>query len=246
MYCSANSGLNDRQLTGRDEGHLLGLVDGLCLQQDAADAFIALQADAARAGFELKIASGFRSFERQLAIWNDKAAGRRAVHDDRGRAVEIGDLEPEQQLHAILRYTALPGASRHHWGTDIDVYDAAALAEGGVVELVPEEVGAGGVFDPLHCWLDKQMASDQSRGFFRPYYRDTGGVAVERWHLSFAPLARLCEKQIGPYLLRRSWEDIPQGQSLALAEQVHGLLDELCQRYVFTGDDWCSTSASGL
>ena len=67
--------LNPRQLTGLDETHLVMLADGHRLQREVARAFTALQSDARNAGFELSIASSFRPFYRQLAIWNGKAAG---------------------------------------------------------------------------------------------------------------------------------------------------------------------------
>ncbi len=35
-----------------------------------------------------------------------------------------------ERVAAILVWSALPGASRHHWGTDCDVIDAAALPPG--------------------------------------------------------------------------------------------------------------------
>ena len=54
-------------------------------------------------------------------------------------------------------FSALPGASRHHWGTDIDVYDANAVSSDYVVQLSLKEVGSGGVFDSLHKWLDLLM-----------------------------------------------------------------------------------------
>ena len=50
------------------------------------------------------------------------------MHDDAGRAVVLAHLSPLEQLQAILRFSALPGTSRHHWGTDLDVYDAAVIA----------------------------------------------------------------------------------------------------------------------
>ena len=62
--------LNPQQLTGQDGDHLVTLPCGNRLQQEVALAFAALQADARAAGFELAIASSYRSFARQLAIWN--------------------------------------------------------------------------------------------------------------------------------------------------------------------------------
>ena len=119
--------LNPRQLTGREETHLVELPSGHRLQAAAATAFTALQRDARAAGFDLAIASSFRSYSRQLAIWNGKAGGLRKVHDDAGHEVDINALAAPERLRAILRFSAIPGTSRHHWGTDLDVYDAAAL-----------------------------------------------------------------------------------------------------------------------
>jgi LAS superfamily LD-carboxypeptidase LdcB len=126
--------LDARQLTGLDESHLVSTMGNHRLQADVADAFAHLQRDAASAGFELVIASSFRSFSRQLLIWNAKAAGERPVHDDAGTALDMAVLPVQEQLHAILRYSALPGTSRHHWGTDLDVFDAAALHQGQEVQ----------------------------------------------------------------------------------------------------------------
>ena len=105
----------------------------------------------------------------------------------------MASLSAEQQLHAILRFSAIPGTSRHHWGTDLDVFDAAALPQDYQLQLSPQEVAPGGMFDPLHCWLDQRMAAGEVHGFFRPYGQDRGGVAPERWHLSYAPMAAGCE-----------------------------------------------------
>ncbi|NCF18123.1 MAG: D-alanyl-D-alanine carboxypeptidase family protein, partial [Haliea sp.] len=90
--------LTAAQLTGRDESHLVTLPCGHRLLEAAAEAFTALQADARAAGFDLVISSSFRSFDRQLAIWNAKASGDRAVHDERGRPVAMAALSAREQL----------------------------------------------------------------------------------------------------------------------------------------------------
>ena len=38
-----------------------------------------------------------------------------------------------------MRWSAIPGSSRHHWGTDLDVYDAAAVTPDYQVQLTPQE-----------------------------------------------------------------------------------------------------------
>ncbi len=231
--------VTDALLTGRDEQSLVDMAGGHRLQQPAAEAFARLQADAAEAGFQLAVASSYRSFERQCLIWNGKASGRRPVHDDEGNPVAMDDLPEALQLRAILRFSALPGTSRHHWGTDIDVYDAAAIPADYQVQLTPAEVAPGGFFDELHCWLDQRMTAGRSHGFYRPYSEDRGGVAPERWHLSYAPLARACEPGPGRAALLAAWDTLAAGESLALRQAVEVELEEILARYVRVPADWC-------
>lgn len=227
--------LTAEQFTGRDEGHLVALPCGQRLGEEAAAALSLLQRDARDAGFELTVASGFRSFDRQLAIFNGKACGQRPVHNDRGESIDLQCLDNVQALHAIMRFSALPGTSRHHWGTDLDVFDAAALPRDYRVQLTPEEVAPGGLFDPLHNWLDTRMTSGTSHGFYRPYAQDRGGVAPERWHLSFAPQAQALAHQLTPQLLLQAWA----GVELSLREAIEGDLQALLARYVDVAEGWC-------
>jgi LAS superfamily LD-carboxypeptidase LdcB len=231
--------LTARQLTGLDKSHLVAVPGGQQLQPAAAAAFLALQADAREAGFELAVASGYRSFARQCVIFNGKVSGARPVYDDNGAIVDLLPLAPAQRLAAILRYSAIPGTSRHHWGTDLDVYDAAAVAPGYRLQLSPAEAAADGVFGSLHRWLDGRMAENRSRGFFRPYSHDRGGVAPERWHLSFAPLALTCAAGLTAEVLRQSWDDAAPAQELLFREEIERDLPQLLARYVVVPPDWC-------
>lgn len=231
--------LKPEQLTGRDDSHLVTLPCGNRLQQAAALAFAALQVDVRAAGFELAIASSFRSYQRQLAIWNGKVRGERKVTDDAGSEIDLATLSPQQQLHAILRYSAIPGTSRHHWGTDLDVFDAAALPRDYRLQLSPQEVAAGGMFDALHCWLDQRMAAGECHGFYRPYASDRGGVAPERWHLSYAPLAVGCAVRLDMGCLGQCWDDIQAGEELMLREEIDANLAAIMARYVLVDEGWC-------
>lgn len=234
--------LNPRQLTGLDDSHLVTLPNGHRLREEVADAFGALQADARDAGFELAIASSFRSFERQLAIWNGKASGERSVYDDEGSPLSLAGVPPAEQLRAILRFSAIPGTSRHHWGTDLDVYDAGAVSPDYEVQLSLTEVSAGGPFDALHNWLDARMAAGESHGFYRPYETDRGGVAPERWHLSYAPLAVSCADTLHADILRSSWDD-PDTGDLLLRGEIESALADIIRSYVSVPDDWCPAYA---
>ncbi|MFN2287565.1 MAG: M15 family metallopeptidase [Chromatocurvus sp.] len=234
--------ISDAQLTGLDASHLREVADGHWLHPLAAEALAALQRDAAGEGFDLAVASSYRSFSRQARIWNGKLNGERPVHDDLGRPLDMPALTVMDRVAAVLRFSALPGASRHHWGTDLDVFDAAALPAGSEVHLLPSEVCAGGPFDPLHCWLDKRMAQGASHGFFRPYGLDRGGVAPERWHLSFATLSRDLELRVTPQLLRWAWE----GKTIAYRQVLDRDLAQILARYVAVPPDWAAMSGSEL
>lgn len=228
-----------KQLGGLDDGALQTLPSGHRLLPEVADAFARLQQRAAVAGFELQVASSYRDFHRQLSIWNGKARGERAVHDDAGAAVDMAALPAEQQALAILRFSALPGTSRHHWGTDLDVYDAAAVPADYQVGLTPQEVAPGGVFDAFHCWLDERIAADESDGFFRPYNEDRGGVAAERWHLSYAPLAQRCAQQITPETVGEIWRMGLSGEAIELAQVIEPQLAAIMKRFVEVPSSWC-------
>ena len=171
-------------LTGRSEAHLQLWRDeaGECLLHAAViEPLVALRRQAARAGICLCVASGFRSFERQLRIWNAKARGERAVLDACGHPLVWASLSARDRVRAILRWSALPGASRHHWGTDIDVWDPVAAGEGYRLRLETEEYAPGGPFADLAAWLDTWCGADD--GFTRPYMGRRCAVADEPWHL---------------------------------------------------------------
>ncbi|GKX58468.1 M15 family metallopeptidase [Leminorella grimontii] len=213
------------ELTGQSDGHLTALSGNHRLQPEAASAFLSMQAAAKEAGFDLQPASTFRDFARQQKIWNDKFNGLRPVLDADSRPMDISTLSEEQRCCAILRWSALPGASRHHWGTDLDVYDPDLLSEGKKLHLEPWEYERGGYFYALTRWLDVNMAR---YGFYRPFVNDAGGVAVEPWHLSYFPLSEKLSTQLTPKLLLSAWE----GQEIAGYDWLSTHLDEVFQRYI--------------
>jgi LAS superfamily LD-carboxypeptidase LdcB len=219
-------------LVGLTETHLCTADDaarlGARVHRDVVAPFERLKAAAAREGFDLAILSGFRGFEQQLSIWNRKASGQRAVLDSDARPLDITTLTPRELVFTILRWSALPGASRHHWGTDLDVYDRAATPAGYEVELVPAEVNPGGIFGRLHAWLDGRIAEGTAQGFFRPYDRDRGGVAPERWHLSHSPVAVPYRHLLTTDVLRATIQPAP----MLLKDEVLRHLDQIFERFV--------------
>jgi LAS superfamily LD-carboxypeptidase LdcB len=179
--------LSPEQLTGRVRSHVMELPEPRCtLHPTAARAFLRLRAEAAKSGIDLTPASTFRDFNRQLTIWNDKYYGKRPLLDAAARPLDPTRLNDGQIVEAILLWSALPGSSRHHWGTEIDVIDREVLPAGHQPQIVPQEYQPGGIFERLGAWIPQHCADF---GFFLPYDVDRGGVQPEPWHLSYAPVS---------------------------------------------------------
>ena len=179
--------LSAQQLTGRAATHVREVPELKSrLHADAIEPALALRAAAAEEGIDLAIASSFRDFERQLGIWNAKFRGELPLLDREGRPLVAANLDERARVDAILLWSALPGASRHHWGTDFDVYDRSTIAPDYRVQLTMAEFTGDGPFARLNDWLGLNLARF---GFFRPYTTDRGGVHPEPWHLSYAPVS---------------------------------------------------------
>ena len=218
------------QLLGLDESHLILVGRGPHrLTAATAAAFNDMQVAAAYEGFNLQAASSWRSFERQLAIWNGKWRGERPLLDADNQPLDALQLDDMERLHAILRWSALPGTSRHHWGTDLDIYDPDCLPVGTRLALEPWEYEAGGWFADLGEWLGDHMADF---GFFLPYAKPLDaaqGVAYEPWHISFAPES--AEQRLDPDALALCLQQADiEGKECILAH-----LDEILARYVTAG-----------
>jgi len=218
------------QLTGRSRTHLSELASPPCvLHEDVVAPFLAMRAAAAADGLDLTAFSSFRDFDRQLGIWNGKFRGERPMQDRTGLPLDALTLTPESRVTAILWWSALPGASRHHWGTDFDVLDARAMPAGYKLQVVPAEYGPGGPFHRLTTWLDAHM---NAFGFFRPYTTDRGGVSPEPWHLSYAPVARRAQAAFSADKLR----SVLAGSAIEGKDEVLAALDRNFANYVVNID----------
>jgi LAS superfamily LD-carboxypeptidase LdcB len=217
---------NALTLTGRAADHVVAVPElRLTLHRAVVRPFLALRAAAAREGLDLVAASSFRDFAAQLRIWNEKWLGARVLLDRAGRPLNAAVLAPKRRVDAILIWSAAPGTSRHHWGTDLDVWDRAAVPADYRLQLVPEEYAAGGPFGRLSAWLDRHMGR---HGFYRPYVRDRGGVQPEPWHLSHAPTAAEASRRLRLATLYRALEPAEvEGKSALLAR-----LPVVYRRYV--------------
>ncbi|GAL06818.1 D,D-carboxypeptidase family protein [Photobacterium aphoticum] len=215
------------QLTGQDTSHLVVInpTNNQMVHADMAPAMLALQAAAREAGFDMRLASAFRPFDRQLWIWNNKFTGQRPILDSHSQPLDPDTLTDVEKIHAILRWSALPGGSRHHWGTDVDVYAANCLPEGTSLQLEPWEYEAGGHQHAFAQWLHRTMPEF---GFYLPYAQERQGVACEPWHISYYPISQHLLQQLTPDMLKRTL----QATDIAGKSQILANLDTLYTRYI--------------
>jgi LAS superfamily LD-carboxypeptidase LdcB len=218
--------VNEGELTGQARTHISAVADPACLlHAQVVTPFLNLRRAAQADGIDLVPMSSFRDFARQLVIWNGKFSGERPMYDAAGALLEAGALTAMERIDAILLWSALPGASRHHWGTDLDLVDRGAPAAGYQIKLTREEFAPGGPFARLDQWLDAHAARF---GFFRPFKGLRSGVQPEPWHFSFAPIAEQARRSLSPAVLHAAIAGAP----LLGKEAVLARLDELHARYV--------------
>jgi LAS superfamily LD-carboxypeptidase LdcB len=180
--------ITKHNLMGLDDCHLIECQFQHKLQPQVCLAFKEMQRAALADGIDCQIVSAYRGFTQQLAIWQKKWAGEKVLLDINEKPLEFSSLNDEDKLHAILTWSALPGTSRHHWGTDLDVYDRHSVKQCAVpFQLVQTEYeAANGPCFMLNNWLSQHA---EKFGFNRPYQDYHGGVAAEPWHLSYQSLA---------------------------------------------------------
>ena len=149
------------QLIGLDDSKLVNIKDDprrmsvLMCDRDVAKALPDLFSDAFDKGFELRIASAYRSFYKQFKIFDDKFKGKRPVLDANENPMDISSLSDEQKVLEIIRFSAIPGFSRHHFGTDLDIYAVNLLPEGKQLELTAREYQKGNYFYKLGQYLSQ-------------------------------------------------------------------------------------------
>ena len=221
--------LTPDMLTGKSREHLVNLPTPYSphhfLQAKAMKAFQGLQQSAVKNGFNLQPASSFRDFARQQLIWNGKFNGERKVHDDVGNALDLSRLDDWQKSQAILRWSALPGASRHHWGTEIDIFDPDLLPQEKSLQLEPWEYEKGGYFFELSEFLTENLPHfDFSLPFMQmPAEKKIGR---EPWHISYMPLAEKAKQLFSAEVLLQAWEKEEIGGKATLQQHLPQIFEQ--------------------
>lgn len=162
------------------------------LRREAAEAWLSMVNSALPDGIELFPVSATRNFEKQKNIWENKWIGKTPVNKlDEAYFASLPDAEKAKE---IMKYSAMPGTSRHHWGTDIDINSVEP-------EYFDSDEGK-----KVYIWL---QVNASKFGFSQPYTVKNEerllGYEEEKWHWSYLPLAR---PMLNAYLKQIHYTDI--------------------------------------
>ncbi|MBX2946473.1 MAG: M15 family metallopeptidase [Cyclobacteriaceae bacterium] len=155
----------DARFVRLDDQHTGGSAKGAYLRKETYEAFIRMAEAAKEDGVKLTIISATRNYFQQKAIWERKWMAEASIKNEADRAKKI------------LLFSSMPGTSRHHWGTDMDLND------------LNNEYFDSGEGLKIYEWL---KAHAHEYGFCQPYTSKVNGrtgYEEERWHWSYTPLS---------------------------------------------------------
>ena len=163
------------ELIGKGNPNIVGNSYTSKMHRDTAAALELMQEAAALENIQIEVVSAYRSFQRQKEIFEGKYV----------RFTNEG-LTPVQAIDKIIAYSTIPGTSRHHWGTDIDIIDGNAPRPKRVLQ--PKNFHGKGPFCKLKEWLNVHA---ESFGFYEVYTDNPHrkGFEYEPWHFSYAAVS---------------------------------------------------------
>lgn len=174
-FNSFSSEFTRNQLLGKGNPDIVGNSYTSKMHKSAKVAFEKMRVEAAKENIKLEVVSAYRSFQRQKEIFERKY-----------RQFTNQGLSAGVALEKIIEYSTIPGTSRHHWGTDLDIIDANAPRPADV--LLPKNFHGNGPYCNLKVWLNE---NSEKFDFFE-VYTDNGnrkGFKYEPWHFSYAPVS---------------------------------------------------------
>lgn len=168
-----NADLSYDELLGKGNPTLYG--DGFQIRKEAFEAFTKMRKAALNDNISIQVVSSYRNFAHQNRIWERKY-----------KNFTQQGLSPENAIQKIIEYSTIPGTSRHHWGTDMDIIDANVPQPKNV--LSPGHFEGNGSYVKLKEWMD---ANSRDFGFYLVYTNKPGrkGFKYEPWHYSFKALS---------------------------------------------------------
>jgi zinc D-Ala-D-Ala carboxypeptidase len=171
--------------------------EGMYLRKETYEAFKKMHAAAAKDGVDLTIISATRNFDHQKNIWETKWNA-------------LKDKTAEARAKKILEYSAMPGASRHHWGTDMDLNNLSN----------PYFEKNGG--SKIYKWLQTHATE---YGFCQPYTAGRpAGYKEEKWHWTYMPLSKNFTAIAGKYLKNEMIQGFKGSQTAVKLDIVNNFI----------------------
>jgi|SRR5690606_29687696 len=164
---------SEDELIGKGKPTLFG--DGFNLRKEAQIQFDLMRKSAKEKGFTIYSVSSYRSYAHQNSIWERKY-----------KSYRNQGLSHQKTIEKIIEYSTIPGTSRHHWGTDLDIIDTTKGIPNN--PLSETHFNEGGRMHKFKLWLDE---NSEKFGFYLVYTneKERKGFAYEPWHFSYKPLA---------------------------------------------------------
>lgn len=204
----ASNQFSEDELLGKGKPALFG--DGFQLREEARDQFNLMKKAAKEKGFNIYVVSSYRSYSHQNGIWERKYKSYRAQ-----------GMSHQKTIDKIIEYSTIPGTSRHHWGTDLDIIDSTK----GVPNNPLSEVhfNEGGRMRKFKLWLDE---NSEKFGFHLVYTNETErkGFKYEPWHFSYKPIS---------YQMLKEYQELDIKQILQTNKLMGSehFTDEFIERY---------------
>jgi len=175
----SQTAISEEELIGKGQPEFFGPDHKL--RKEAHEAFLKMKAEALKSGIKIGFVSSYRSFSHQKKIWERKFK--------RNKSKGLSD---ENNIKKIIEYSTIPGTSRHHWGTDIDIIDLSVKQPKSLLQ--PNNYHGNGTFCKLKQWMDKHA---NRFGFYLVYTNNANrkGFKYEPWHYSYRPLSSLYLKK---------------------------------------------------
>jgi len=182
---------------------------GFYLRKEAFEAYKKMYEAAKKDKVNLVIRSATRNFKYQRWIWDRKWR-------DKSKSFP----NTKQRAQNILNYNSMPGTSRHHWGTEVDLnsFKNSWFSYGEGLKLFN--------------WMN---ANAHKYGFCRPYTAKTEnrktGYNEEKWHWSYAPLSKLMLNDVNGLITDK--------KLTGFAGSEHAVSLSIVKNYIFGIDPSC-------
>jgi zinc D-Ala-D-Ala carboxypeptidase len=187
---------------------------GMYLQKEATQQLIKAYHDFRKSypNIPFIVVSATRNYVYQNSIWQRK-----------WNALLPKLSDPQKIAKEILQYSSMPGTSRHHWGTDIDITSVSSE----YFQYDPKGI-------ILYKWLQENMPK---YGFCQAFNEGRkGGYQPEEWHWSYKPIA---SQYIAEYkaILEHYPNTITQVLDFIGHDKIE--LEKLVKEYVLTVNNDC-------